>query len=87
LFAGPFRWQDLTTPLVVGVGSTSTAPSARDARRLAVLLDSPLIALAGAGHPAHRTHPALFAELVRRTVARTGSRRSGLEVEDLPEDL
>jgi pimeloyl-ACP methyl ester carboxylesterase len=72
LFAAPFEWERLATPLVVGVGAASRAPSARDSRRLAAALEAPLLVLPGAGHAAHRTHPELFVGLVRRAVALAG---------------
>jgi pimeloyl-ACP methyl ester carboxylesterase len=68
IFEEPFRWQDLTTGLTVGVGTASDRASARDARLLAARLSAPLIELPAASHLAHRTHPELFARLVRSAV-------------------
>jgi pimeloyl-ACP methyl ester carboxylesterase len=75
LFAPPFLWRALTAALVVGVGADSTGGSARDARLLATELSAPLMELPAAGHLAHRTHPELFAQLVRRAVRRAGHRQ------------
>jgi pimeloyl-ACP methyl ester carboxylesterase len=69
LFAGPFNWDELSVPVVVGVGTTGSAYSSRDSRRLAEHLGAPLMVLDGADHLAHRTQPDGFARLVRRTVA------------------
>jgi len=67
-FAGPFRWQDVDAPLVVGQGATSTQPSARDAALVAESLGAERVVLAGAGHRAHRTHPAAYAAFIRDCV-------------------
>lgn len=68
LSAHRIPWRDLAVPLTVGVGTVNKGTSARDARRLAKELGADLVVLRGAGHSAHRTHPGLFAALVRRVV-------------------
>ena len=67
-FAAPFRWQDVDAPLVVGQGGTSTQRSARDAQLVAESLGAERVVLAGAGHRAHRTHPAAYAAFIRAGV-------------------
>lgn len=76
LFVAPFRWQAVAAALTVGVGAASTGGSARDARLLAAELSAPVMEFPAAGHLAHRTHPELFAQLVRRAV-RQADRRQG----------
>jgi pimeloyl-ACP methyl ester carboxylesterase len=67
-FAGPFRWQDLAVPVTVGYGSESEGASARDMREVAKSFGVEPLVLAGAGHTAHRSHPAEFAGFVVRCV-------------------
>jgi pimeloyl-ACP methyl ester carboxylesterase len=83
-------WRELAVPLTVGVGTVNKGTSARDARRLAAELSTDLVVLRGAGHSAHRTHPGLFAGLVRRVVMQAAgeaprSRRPGKREHSLEE--
>jgi pimeloyl-ACP methyl ester carboxylesterase len=67
----PYDPADVDVPVVVGRGTRGAAHHAESTRRLAALLpDAEWFEIDGAAHPAHMTHPAEFAELVRRTVAR-----------------
>jgi pimeloyl-ACP methyl ester carboxylesterase len=65
-FSAPYRWQDVTVPLKTGRGGTSKSHSARDAGIVANFFGTDMVVLAGAGHRAHRTAPAAFADFVRR---------------------
>ena len=69
-FGAPYRWQDVTVPLTTGRGSNSKAPSARDASVVANYFGSDAVVLADAGHRAHRTAPAAFADFVRTCLPR-----------------
>ena len=62
----PFRWEDLKVRRLFGVG-LQTWPFAREAATtLAESLGADLFTIADAGHTAHVSHPAEFAEFVRR---------------------
>jgi pimeloyl-ACP methyl ester carboxylesterase len=67
-FAAPFAWQELTVPLVTGYGSDGTRASAQDAALVAAHYGVEPVVLAGAGHRAPKTHPAVFAGFVRGCV-------------------
>ena len=69
-FGAPYRWQDVTVPLTTGRGSESKAPSARDASVVANYFGGDAVVLADAGHRAHRTAPAAFADFVRTCLPR-----------------
>lgn len=64
-FSAPYRWQDLKVPLKTGRGATSNGYSARDAGIVADFFGADVVVLAEAGHRAHRTAPAAFANFVR----------------------
>jgi pimeloyl-ACP methyl ester carboxylesterase len=90
LSAHRIPWRELVVPLTVGVGTVNKGTSARDARRLAEELSADLVVLRGAGHSAHRTHPGLFAGLVRRVVMKAAGeapplRRAGKREHSLEE--
>ncbi|MBW3668504.1 MAG: alpha/beta hydrolase [Actinobacteria bacterium] len=67
----PFDPADVRVPVVVGVGSESR-PHQKDAapRLVASLPDAELVVIEGASHGAHLSHPAEFAGLARRALAR-----------------
>ncbi len=61
----PFRWDDLKVRSLFGVG-LQTWPFAQEAATtLAESLGADVFTIAGAGHTAHVSHPAEFAEFVR----------------------
>jgi pimeloyl-ACP methyl ester carboxylesterase len=63
----------ITVPVLTGYGDQSRAHHREAARTIAA--EAPLGEVeefAGAGHPAHYTHPAAFAAFVERAVARAG---------------
>jgi pimeloyl-ACP methyl ester carboxylesterase len=61
---------DLPVPMVVGTGTVHFDERYRAAhRRLAELAGAQLYVGEGADHPAHSTHPEVWAGLVRATVA------------------
>ena len=61
---------DLVVPMVVGTGTVHFDDRYRVAhRKLAELARAELYVGEGAGHPAHSTHPEVWAGLVRATVA------------------
>ena len=71
----PFAFADVAVPAVVGVGTATSDVHVRGARWVAEHLpDAHLHTIAGAGHFAHRTHPAAFAGFVRATASRAPSR-------------
>lgn len=65
LLEEPFPWLEVTVPVRVALGTRSRGRSAADAPRVAVALGTPVTRIDGAGHSAHRTHPAQFAGFVR----------------------
>lgn len=65
VLAPPFRWRDVKAPVTVAHGTASVSVSAQDAPQVAEALGASLVGLVGAGHLAHRTHPAAFAAFVR----------------------
>jgi len=68
-FGGPFRWQDITVPVVTGRGAESLGPSARDASLVSEHFGGKAVLLAASGHRAHRTNSTAFADFVRQCVA------------------
>jgi 3-oxoadipate enol-lactonase len=73
----PFHWDDLRVPSLFGVG-LQTWPFAQEAAtRLAESVGAELFTVTGAAHTAHVSHPADFADFVRRSVALTYNRPSG----------
>lgn len=74
-----FDPETVMCPVVVGAGAASLKHHKIVSRRLADLLPHGVYhELADAGHPAHATHPELFAELVQ------AAGRAGLEVRSSP---
>lgn len=72
----PFRFDDVVAPAVVGWGG-DTPPSMRAVwGKLAGLLGAEPFVGEGADHYAHTNRPEVWAELVRRTVARAASQPS-----------
>lgn len=70
----PFDPAEVRVPVVVGVGSQSRPHQVDAAPRLvASLPDAELVVIEGASHGAHLSHPAEFADLVRRALARAGT--------------
>jgi pimeloyl-ACP methyl ester carboxylesterase len=69
-FGAPFRWQDAVVPVTTGRGGASDGYSANDATAVARHYGIEPIMLEGAGHRAHRTHPAAFAGFVAACAAR-----------------
>lgn len=68
----PFDVRRVTVPVVVGHGSASRPHHLTGAPALAAALpDAELVVIDGAGHDAHASHPAEFADFVRRAVARS----------------
>jgi pimeloyl-ACP methyl ester carboxylesterase len=67
----PFEPEQILAPAVVGYGTATSERHRRAAIEMArVLPDAELRTIDGAGHNAHDTDAADFAEFVRRTVAR-----------------
>lgn len=68
----PFEAEQVLVPAVVGHGTATTDRHRRAAVEMAgELPDAELRTIDGAGHNAHDTHAAEFADFVRRTVARS----------------
>jgi pimeloyl-ACP methyl ester carboxylesterase len=68
--SAPFVVDDVVVPMLIGYGTATADAHIRGAQWLAEQLpDARLHCVDGAGHFAHRTHPAEFAEFVRATVA------------------
>jgi pimeloyl-ACP methyl ester carboxylesterase len=67
-FGAPYRWQDLSVRLTTGRGALSEGYSARDAGIVADYFGAERVSVPDAGHRAHRTHPAAFAEFVRSCI-------------------
>jgi pimeloyl-ACP methyl ester carboxylesterase len=65
----PFEVADLQVPLVYG-RSESTVFQAVTSHLTRVVRDLEVVELPGAGHNAHRTQPAAFAELVKRGLSK-----------------
>lgn len=71
----PFDIAAVAVPVVVGVGSESRPHHQEGAPWLASsLADAELVVIEGASHGAHLSHPAEFAGLVRRALARATAR-------------
>jgi pimeloyl-ACP methyl ester carboxylesterase len=62
----------LTVPVVAGMGSESAPRYQGFAEALVAVAGADLLVIEGAGHGAHLSHPALFAEFVRQVVRRAG---------------
>jgi pimeloyl-ACP methyl ester carboxylesterase len=63
----PYDWADLRVPCIIGYGSSW--PHVKTSPQLARTLACPTFTIEQASHVAHQTHPAEFAEFVRRAVA------------------
>jgi pimeloyl-ACP methyl ester carboxylesterase len=67
----PYDPERIGVPVVAAHGGQTKAHHRRAVEELAARVpDSELVVVDGAGHGAHLTHPAAFAELVRRAAAR-----------------
>jgi pimeloyl-ACP methyl ester carboxylesterase len=67
----PFDPTTVSVPVVAGYGTNSSVRHQTSAAELAAAVpDGELLAIEGAGHGAHMSHPQDFAEYVRRAVAR-----------------
>lgn len=76
----PFDLADVRVPVVVGVGTESARHQREAAPRVAELLhDAVLVEVDGAGHGAHLSHPAAFADLVRTALALALSSTQGTD--------
>jgi pimeloyl-ACP methyl ester carboxylesterase len=72
--APPYDPSDLAVPLVAGRGSEAQPHQAAGTAWICQQVDgAELFTVEGAGHGAHRSHPAEFAEFVRRVVRRARS--------------
>lgn len=66
----PFRVEQITVPVVVGFGAETSDRHRRAAEELAAEAQAAaLVAVPGAAHNAHDTHPEAFADFVRAVVA------------------
>ena len=65
--SAPYDFADVPVPCVIGYGATW--PHVETSPRLARTLGCPTFTIAQASHVAHLTHPAEFADFVRRAVA------------------
>jgi pimeloyl-ACP methyl ester carboxylesterase len=63
----PYDWADLRVPCIIGYGATW--PHVETSPQLAEAISSPTFEIEGASHTAHITHPAEFAQFVRRATA------------------
>jgi pimeloyl-ACP methyl ester carboxylesterase len=63
----PYDWADLSVPCIIGYGASW--PHVETSPQLARTLACPTFTIEEASHVAHQTHPAEFAEFVRRAVA------------------
>lgn len=74
--AAPYRPERVTVPLVAAYGSETQPQHRRAAEELARRAPrGALEAIEGADHGAHLTHPAAFADLVRRSLSLASPRR------------
>jgi pimeloyl-ACP methyl ester carboxylesterase len=62
----PYDWADLDVPCLVGYGASW--PHAKTSPLLAQALSCPTFTIEGASHIAHLSHPAEFAQFVRRAI-------------------
>jgi pimeloyl-ACP methyl ester carboxylesterase len=69
----PFDMADLRCPVVVGAGTIGMNWMLEGCRRLAAQTDAEFFLADGANHVAHTDHPEVWAELVRRAVARAAT--------------
>ena len=65
--AAPYDWADLRVPCIIGYGASW--PHVETSPQLARTLACPTFTIEEASHVAHLTHPAEFAEFVRRAAA------------------
>jgi pimeloyl-ACP methyl ester carboxylesterase len=65
--APPYDWADIRVPCLIGYGASW--PHVKTSPQLAKTLACPTFTIEEASHVAHLTHPAEFAEFVRRAVA------------------
>ena len=63
----PYDWKDLHVPCIIGHGASW--PHVKTSPQLATALACPTFTIEEASHVAHLTHPAEFAQFVRRAVA------------------
>jgi pimeloyl-ACP methyl ester carboxylesterase len=63
----PYDWADLHVPCIIGYGASW--PHVKTSPQLAKTLSCPTFTIEEASHVAHLTHPAEFAQFVRRAVA------------------
>jgi pimeloyl-ACP methyl ester carboxylesterase len=68
-----FDLANIKAPLVVGYGTQSQGPGQLAARHLAELTGAELLKGEGADHYAHTAQPKLWAELVRKALARSAT--------------
>jgi len=69
--SAPYDASRLTVPVIAGHGTRSRPRHQRSAQELArAVPDAELVVIDGASHVAPDTHPAPFAQLARRAVAR-----------------
>jgi pimeloyl-ACP methyl ester carboxylesterase len=69
----PFDIRNIKAPMVIGYGPESQGPGPLSAKHLAAITGGELFEGVGADHYAHTAQPKLWAELVRKTVARSTS--------------
>jgi pimeloyl-ACP methyl ester carboxylesterase len=72
----PFELAEVAAPIVYGCSDPATMPPVV-AFVAAQVDDMELVVLPGAGHAAHRSAPAAFADLVRSALERSSSRAAG----------
>jgi pimeloyl-ACP methyl ester carboxylesterase len=65
--AAPYDWADIRVPCIIGYGASW--PHVETSPQLAQTLACPTFTIEEASHVAHLTHPAEFAEFVRRAAA------------------
>ena len=78
-FATPFDWRALAVPITLGYGASSESPAVRDVGIMSEAYGIEPVVLEGAGHRAHVTHPALFADFVIRCVGANGAQSERMD--------
>jgi len=73
----PYRFEDISVPVVVGYGAETWPYHPPSARHLAAVLGCEVIEVPGADHFAHANHPAEFTRFVRAAVALAGLSGAG----------
>jgi pimeloyl-ACP methyl ester carboxylesterase len=68
-----FDLGNIKAPMVVGFGTQSQGPGQAASRHLAQLTGAELLQGEGADHYAHTAQPKIWADLVRKTLARSGN--------------